>query len=86
MPDDYTLKTSLVVNRRLIRLKKQTHKQRKWFHTLKRRIKLQAQKRATEVALFNDQAELSSVWPLPGAAVPPWWCRQQELLQPSGFG
>jgi hypothetical protein len=31
----------------------------------------QTQKRATEVALFNDQAELSSVWPLLDAAVPP---------------
>ena len=37
---------------------------------------LRAQKRATEVALFLNQSELSSAWPLPRAAGQPWWCHQ----------
>jgi len=73
-PTTARLIPSLVANRRLIRLKKQTTQRRDWFHqncTQPYRTNSQAQKRATEVALFHDQAELSSVWPLLDAAVPP---------------
>jgi REP element-mobilizing transposase RayT len=38
------------------------------------------------VALFTDQTELSSAWPLLRAAAQPWWCRQQLPERFSGSG